>query len=101
MNENLLCRMHKKANKSLLRQGLRHSLSESGHAVPFSPQDFGSLCQFVRLIHNTADTAGPSLHQDRNVSAVFLFLLQKETSGMFSDMTLAIMDILKSRSMEV
>ena len=47
---------YSKANKSLSRQGSRRSplervakvlsLSENGHAVPFSPQDFGSLCEF-------------------------------------------------------
>ena len=31
----------------LLREWPRHSPLESGHAVPFSLQDFGSLCEFV------------------------------------------------------
>ena len=51
------------SNKSLSRQGSRHSplervakafsLSESVRAIPFSPQDFCNLCEFVYLIHNT------------------------------------------------
>ena len=51
--------------KSLLRQGLRHSLSlsESDCAVPFCPQDFCSPCEFVCYIHNTMGTAGQSPHQ--------------------------------------
>ena len=39
--------MLSESNKSLSRQGSSHSLSQSGHAVPFSPQDFSSPCQFV------------------------------------------------------
>ena len=50
-------------NKSLSRQGSALSLGlyspltlshlESGHAVPFSPQDFCSPCEFVHCSHNT------------------------------------------------
>ena len=42
------------SNKSLSRQGLGHSLTQSGHAVPFSPQDFCSPCEFVHRIHSTS-----------------------------------------------
>ena len=46
-----------KSNKSLSRQGvgpsLTLSLSENDHAVPFSPQDFHSPCEFVCRSHNT------------------------------------------------
>ena len=49
-----------KSNKSLSRQGSGSlwpsrpfSHLESGHAVPFSPQDFCSLCEFVHCCHNT------------------------------------------------
>ena len=49
-----------KSNKSLSRQGgvglsgpLALSHLESGHAIPFSPQDFHSPCDFFHCCHNT------------------------------------------------
>ena len=43
---------YQKAIKACPGKG-RGTLSESGRAIPFSPQDFCSLCKFVRFIHNT------------------------------------------------
>ena len=43
---------YQKAKKSPSRQGSKLSPWESGHAIPFSPQDFGSPCEFVRCLHN-------------------------------------------------
>ena len=39
------------------------SLSESGCAIPFSPQDFCSPCEFVCRFYNTIVAAGQSLRQ--------------------------------------
>ena len=47
-------------------------LSESSHAVPSSPQDFSSPCEFVHCIHNTADTTGRRPHQAANRVASWL-----------------------------
>ena len=46
------------------------SHSESGHAVPFSPQDFCSPCEFVFHTHNTTDTTGQSPHQSKIIFIV-------------------------------
>ena len=63
-----------KSNKSLSRQGSALSLLgslwpsrpvshlENGHAVPFSPQDFCSPCEFVHLPQHTDSVGWDSHH---------------------------------------
>ena len=49
------CNVPRKAIKEIgaLSPSGALSHSESGHAIPFSPQDFCSLCEFVYHSHNT------------------------------------------------
>ena len=61
--DNPQCNVMRKAVKACLGRGLAisgalsdpHALShiESGHAVPFSPQDFCSWCEWVYCCHST------------------------------------------------
>ena len=59
----------------LLREWLRHSevLSswESGHTIPFSPQDFCSLCVFVYCSHNTRSCGPGSTSLTQRISYFF------------------------------
>ena len=74
--DRLLCNVPRKTIKACPCGGQGPSLSnlESGHAAPFSPQDFCSLCVCVYLNHNRSCGLGSASRMPYKAKCPFLFL---------------------------